>query len=156
MTGALPPNLPWFIEHFIRIILLKAHTTPKRQRRLVYYLDVTDGKTEAQRGAETCSRSHSREQARLGCPAQAWCSLPDATAFPLKSLLSILELSISGGARAGAVEALVRSTGPLSPLSVTTRQLLCALLPVALACSLLRRLPLSCGNHLPRQRAKSA
>ena len=32
----------------------------------LYYLDFTDGRIEAQRGAETHSRSHSTEQAELG------------------------------------------------------------------------------------------
>ena len=42
-----------------------------------YYLDFTDGRTEAQRGAETHSRSH--RTGRAGILGQAWDSLPDIT-----------------------------------------------------------------------------
>lgn len=66
------------------------------------YFDFTDGETDAQRGADTCSRSHSKEQTgRAGIPAQAWCSRPDTVVFPPKSLFSSLELNISGGAIGG-------------------------------------------------------
>lgn len=50
-----------------------------------------------------------------GIPAQARRSLPASTALPLKSLFPVPELRVSSGARAGAVEALARSTGTPVP-----------------------------------------
>lgn len=66
------------------------------------YLDFIGGETEAQRGAETCLTSHSKEQAGLECKPKPGVLFLTPQYSPWGLLFSILELHIHGGVVAGA------------------------------------------------------